>query len=244
MDPFAPETFGELNARDYDEHNDPGTTAAEVALIRELAGDGRVLELASGTGRIAIPLAQAGVDISGLEASPLMVDRMREKPGGEEIPVMIGDMSKFAVDGTFDLIFLVFNTIFNLQSQEEQIQCFVNVSKHLTSGGIFLVAAFVPDFNSFQNNQRVGLRQMARDSVWLDTCQHDPVQQLLEFQRVRVTEEGLRLVPLRLRYIWPAEMDLMARMAGLTPKEKWGGWDKSPFDANSEMHVSIYEMTN
>ncbi|MET1411139.1 class I SAM-dependent methyltransferase [Roseibium sp. HPY-6] len=241
MDPFAPETFGELNAHDYDERNDPGTTAEEVALIREMAGNGRVLELAIGTGRVAIPLSQAGVDITGIEASQLMVDRMREKPGGKDIPVIIGDMAKVAVDGSFDLAFLVFNTIFNLQSQEEQIHCFENTSKHLKPGGTFLVSAFVPDFGSFQNNQQVGIRHMARDSVWLDTCRHDPAGQLLEFQRVKVTESGLRLVPLRLRYIWPAEMDLMARMAGLVLKDRWAAWDRSKFGPDSKMHVSVYE---
>ncbi|TYC52309.1 class I SAM-dependent methyltransferase [Rhodobacterales bacterium] len=246
MDPFEPETFGELNADDYDERNDPGTTGESVALIREIAGNGRVLELAIGTGRMALPLAAAGVDISGLEASPLMVEKLRQKPGGRDIPVVVGDMADvdIDIDGQFDHIFLVFNTLFNLQSQEAQLSCFANVARRLSPGGTFLVEAFVPDFSNFQNDQRVGIRQMQRDSLWLDTVQHDQVGQMLEFQRVRMSESGMRLVPLRLRYVWPSEMDLMARLAGLRLAERWGSWEKAPFTASSKMHVSLYEKAS
>lgn len=238
---FDPETFGELNAHDYDLRNDPGTTAEAIALIREIAGTGRVLELAIGTGRIAVPLARAGVDISGVEGSPLMVERLREKPGAEHIPVVIGDIADVAIEGSFDHVFLVYNTLFNLQTQDAQLRCFANVAKRLNRGGTFLVEAFVPDFSSFQNRQRVGIRQMDRDMIWLDAVQHDPVGQLLEFQRVRLSEEGMRLVPLRLRYIWPAEMDLMAKLAGLRLADRWGGWNRETFGADSKMHVSLYE---
>lgn len=244
MEPFEPETFGELNADDYDERNDPGTTGQSVALIREIAGGGRVLELAIGTGRMALPLAAAGVDISGIEASPLMVEKLRQKPGGRDIPVVIGDMADVGIAGPFDHIFLVFNTLFNLQSQEAQLRCFANVARRLSPGGTFLVEAFVPDFSGFQNGQRVGIRQMQRDSLWLDTVQHDPVGQMLEYQRVRMSESGMRLVPLRLRYVWPSEMDLMARLAGLRRVERWGSWEKAPFTASSRMHVSLYEKTS
>ncbi|GAB2183290.1 class I SAM-dependent methyltransferase [Roseibium sp. LAB1] len=244
MKPFDTDTFGELNAHDYDERNDPGTTAQSVALIRELAGTGRVLELAIGTGRMAIPLAEAGIDISGIEGSPLMVERLRQKPGGMEIPVMIGDMADVGIDGTFDLVFLVFNTLFNLQTQDAQVRCFENVAKRLAPGGTFLVEAFVPDFGTFQNGQRVGIRQMDRDKVWLDATLHDPVAQMLEFQRVLLSEEGMRLVPLRLRYAWPSELDLMARLAGLQLVERWGSWTRSPFQPDSKMHVSLYRKKN
>lgn len=241
MDPFEPETFGELNAHDYDERNDPGTTEQSVALIREIAGGGRVLELAIGTGRMALPLMAAGVNVSGIEASPLMVEKLRQKPGGEDIPVVIGDMADVGIDGPFDHVFLVFNTLFNLQTQDAQLRCFENVARRLSPGGTFLVEAFVPDFSGFQNGQRVGIRQMASDCLWLDTVLHDPVGQMLEYQRVRISESGLRLVPLRLRYVWPSEMDLMARLAGLRLAERWGSWEKAPYNASSKMHVSLYE---
>lgn len=244
MEAFDPETFGLLNAHDYDARNDPGTTEAEVALIKELAGSGDVLELAIGTGRVAVPLAQAGVNISGIEASQPMVDKLREKAAGKDIPVALGDIADVSIDGMFDHIFLVFNTLFNLQTQREQIRCFENVSKKLKENGTFLVSAFVPDFNAFQSHQRVGIRQMEHDSVWLDACQHDPVDQILEFQRIYLKESGLRLVPLRLRYVWPSEMELMARLAGLHLKSRWGGWDRSKFDANSKMHVSVFEKAH
>ena len=181
------------------------------------------------------------MDIAGIEASAEMVEKMREKPGGKDIPVVIGDMADVAIEGPFDHVFLVFNTFFNLQSQEAQVRCFGNAAARLNEGGTFLLAAFVPDFSTFQNEQRVGIRQMERDSLWLDAVQHDPVEQMLEFQRVRLSEDGMRLVPLRLRYVWPSEMDLMARLAGLSLKHRWGGWDKSDFTANSKMHISVYE---
>lgn len=241
MEPFDPATFGELNAEDYDERNDPGTTEATVRFIRELAGNGRVLELAIGTGRIAVPLALAGVDISGMDGSSEMIEKMREKPGGKDIPVVIGDMADFYIEGPFDHAFLVFNTLFNLQTQEAQLRCFENVARCLRAGGTFLLEAFVPDFSTFQNRQRVGIREMERNRLWLDSVQHDPVRQLLEFQRVRLSEEGIRLVPLRLRYAWPSELDLMARLAGMRLSERWGDWDRSAFHANSTKHISLYE---
>lgn len=237
---FSPETFGLLNAEDYDTHHDPGTTEAAVALISDLAGQGRILELAIGTGRIALPLAAAGHDVSGIEASPEMVGRLREKPGGDAIPVTIGDMADVAVKGPFDHVFLVYNTLFNLTSQDAQVRCFRNVAKVLSPGGTFLIEAFVPDFSRFRDNQSVGINRIGMDHVWLDAIQHDPVAQQLAFQRVRITADGTQLVPLQLRYAYPAELDLMARLAGLVLDARWGGYDRQPFAAHSTMHVSLY----
>ncbi|WP_415404539.1 class I SAM-dependent methyltransferase [Tateyamaria sp. SN3-11] len=241
MDPFTPATFGELNAKDYDAVHDPGTTEASVALISDLAGTGRILELAIGTGRVALPLAARGHDIAGIEGSPEMVAKLREKPGGGDIDVVIGDMADVGMDGPFDHVFLVFNTLFNLQSQADQVRCFQNVADRLAPGGTFLIEAFVPDFSGFTDNQRVTARNLTQTGVWLDACTHDPVAQLLEFQRIRMTDQGLKLVPLRLRYACPPELDLMAQMAGLTRAHRWGGWGKDPFDAHSRMHVSVYQ---
>ena len=223
--------------------HDPGTTDAAVALISELAAGGSVLELAIGTGRIALPLARLGLNVTGIDASPEMIAKLREKPGGADLPVTIGDMAEVDVDGTFDHVFLVFNTFFNLQSQADQLRCFRNVAKTLNSNGTFLIEAFVPDPSRYKDGQDLRTKRLDMHALWLDAVVHDPVGQRLEFQRVRIAEDGIRLVPLVLRYAWPAEIDLMAKLAGLELKHRWGGWDRSAFDANSRMHVSVYEVS-
>ena len=240
MLPFSPETFGELNADDYDEVNDPGTTDACVQLISEIANRGRILELAIGTGRIAIPLAKTGLSVSGIEGSPEMVAKLRSKDGGKDIPVTTGDMAEARVEGDFDHVFLVFNTLFNLQSQEAQLRCFQNAARHLTDEGSFLIEAFVPDLSGFRDGQRVIAKHIDRNSAWLEAAFHDPVRQVIELQRIRITEEGIKLVPLPLRYAAPPEIDLMAQLAGFHLENRWGDWNKSPFTADSKMHVSVY----
>ncbi|WP_341367529.1 class I SAM-dependent methyltransferase [Yoonia sp. BS5-3] len=241
MDEFGPATFGTLNADGYDAMHDPGTTDQTVALIAALAPGKRLLELAIGTGRVALPLSRMGFDIHGIEASPDMIAKLREKPGGDAIPVTIGDMKDVAADGPFDHVFLVFNTLFNLPSQEDQITCFANVAKQLKPGGTFLIEAFVPDFADFVDHQMVKTRKLDMSRLWLEAVTHDPVAQRLAYQRVRITQDGMKLVPLPLRYAYPPEIDLMARLAGLQPKHRWGGWDKSDFTANSRVHISVYE---
>lgn len=241
LEDFGPATFGQLNAEDYDALHDPGTTKEAVAFIAGLVGTGTVLELAIGTGRIALPLAERGARVSGIEGSPEMVAKLREKPGGQDIPVTIGDFADLEVDGTFDHALLVFNTFFNLLSQEAQVRCFRNVAKRLNPGGTFLVETFVPDLSWFKDGQTVRIKNLTNSGVWLDAGQHDPVRQRLDFQRVRITEDGIKLVPLPLRYAWPPEMDLMATLAGLRLKNRWGGWHQEPFTGTSKMHVSLYE---
>jgi SAM-dependent methyltransferase len=238
---FEPDTFGKLNAEDYDLLHDPGTTDETVALILEIAAGGRTLELAIGTGRIALPLAAKGLEIHGIEGSPEMVARLREKPGGDAIAVAIGDFADVDMAGPFDHVFLVFNTLFNLTSQDHQVRCFQNVANRLRDGGTFLVETFVPDTAQYRAGQNVRTMQVGFKSVWLEAAMHDPVRQVVEYQRVRITEDGVRLVPLLMRYAWPAEIDLMARLAGLRLKDRWGGWHREPFTADSKMHVSVYE---
>jgi len=241
MQGYGPTSFGELNADEYDDLHDPGTTDAAVELIADVAGSGSVLELAIGTGRIALPLAARGFAVSGIEASPQMVDKLRAKPGGADIPVVIGDMVDAAIDGVFDTAILVFNTLFNLTSQDAQVRCFANTAARLRPGGVFLVETFVPDFSSYSDNQRVRTMRLDMGSVWLEAARHDPVTQLIEFQRIRITGDGMELKPLPMRYAWPQEMDLMAQLAGLRLRDRWGGWHREPFDAASPMHVSVYE---
>ena len=241
MKEFGPSTFGELNADEYDALHDPGTTDACVSLIAGLAGIGDVLELAIGTGRIALPLAQRGVKISGFDGSVEMLNILGEKPGGADIPTFVADMASFETDQQFDFAFLVFNTLYNLTTQDEQVRCFQHVAKHLRPGGRFLVEAFMPSRDRFENNQAVRTKHVSFNSVWLEAVQHDPVAQTLNYQRIRITEDGTTLKPLPMRYVWPSELDLMARAAGLTPVARWGGWHKEPLSASSEMYVIVYE---
>lgn len=239
---FRPETFGALYAETYDERHDPGTTDACVAMISRLVAPGdRLLELASGTGRITIPLASAGFDIEGIEASAEMVDKMRAKMGGADIPVTLGDMADVAREGPFDLIFLVYNTIGNLVTQDAQVRLFENVGRRLKPGGKFVVETFLPDLSSFSDHQRMRVQSMDLGHLQFEAVQHDPIGQTLTFQRVRMDADGLSLSPFIIRYNYPAELDLMARLAGLTLSERWGGFAGEDFNADSTMHVSVWE---
>lgn len=240
---YGPETFGDLHADRYDagltaDHH--AATADSVKVLAELAAGGTVLELAIGTGRVALPLAARGLSVHGLDASPEIVAKLREKPGGDAIPVTIGDMADVAVDGTFDLVYLVFNTLFNLTSQRAQVRCFQNVAQHLNPGGVFVVETFVPDLSDFVEGQAVRALGITIDSARFEVVMHDPVEQMLLYQRVLVTDEGVRLNPLPMRYAYPAELDLMAQLAGLDLRQRWAWWDRSPFTAASKSHVSVY----
>ena len=237
---FGSSTFGEIYAEDYDVEHDPGTTEEAVQLLSELAGTGRILELAIGTGRVALPLSQRGLTIHGIDASPAMVAKLREKPGGEAIPVSLGDFADVDVEGSFDFIFLIFNTLFNLTSQQEQVRCVENVAKRLNSGGEFLIETLVPDLCQLGDGQSLRTLHVDMNSAVLEAAVHDPVEQVVEYQRIRMTNEGMRLSPLPIRYAWPSEIDLMAKLAGLELQHRWGGWDRSPFTADSRMHVSLY----
>ncbi|MBO6687662.1 MAG: class I SAM-dependent methyltransferase [Henriciella sp.] len=241
MKGFGPTTFGELNAEEYDALHDPGTTEACVDLIADLAGDGDVLELAIGTGRIALPLAERGLNISGFDASPEMLKTLAGKPGGSNIETWVADMARFDLERKYDFAFLVFNTLYNITAQHDQVACFQQVANHLRPGGRFLVEAFLPNRDSFENNQAVRTKYVSFDSVWLEAVQHDPVAQTLNYQRVRITENGTQLKPLPMRYVWPAELDLMAEISGLRPVAHWGGWQKQALSASSDMYVIVYE---
>ncbi len=240
MEPFGPETYGERVADVYDDWYKPVDPAAEVALLTELAAGGRALELGIGTGRVAIPLAANGVEVHGIEASPAMVERLRAKPGGEAIPVTIGDMAEVPVDGEFALVFVVFNTFFQLYSQDAQVRCFANVARHLPAGGLFLVHTFVPDTSRIEAGQDVSVREAGLDRVRLDTSVFDAHTQRLDTTQIRITEAGIRLVHAKMRFAWPPELDLMARLAGLTLENRWSTFDKQAFSGESVFQVSVY----
>jgi SAM-dependent methyltransferase len=240
MDHFGPETYGERVADVYDDWYKPVDTAAEVALLAELARGGRALELGIGTGRIAVPLAAHGVEVHGIDASPAMVERMRAKPGGDAIAVTIGDMADVPVDGRFALVFVVFNTFFQLYSQETQLRCFANVARHLDPGGRFVIHAFVPDTSRVEAGEHLAVKEASLDRVRLDASVFDAQEQRLDTTQVRITEAGIRLVHAKLRFAWPPELDLMARLAGLTLEDRWATFDKQPFTGVSAFHVSVY----
>jgi SAM-dependent methyltransferase len=247
MEEYGAETFGELFSDVYDTWYGTKlaeeTTQASVQVLADLAAGGTVLELAIGTGRVALTLAAQGLSVHGIDASEAMVAKLREKPGGDRIPVVIGDFGEVSVDGAFDLIYVIFNTLFNLTSQDDQVRCFQNVAHHLTAGGLFVVEAFVPDISGFVDNQAVRTVHLTTDSAYLEASVHDPVRQTVQYQYIEITQEGARLYPVPMRYAWPSELDLMARLAGLELRERWGGWDCSPFTASSSGHVSVYGRT-
>jgi SAM-dependent methyltransferase len=242
MGPYEPAAYGDQVADIYDRwHGDLPDTPDCVALLAELAGPGPVLELAIGTGRVALPLAATGVEVHGIDASERMVERLRAKPGGRDVPVTMGDFTEVGVDGRYRLVYLVFNTLFALPTQDAQLACFANVAARLEPDGVFVVEAFVPDAGRYDRGQAVSVGRLDHDAVRLDLAIHDPVAQRVDAQIVLVRPEGIRLQPVSLRYAWPAELDLMARLAGLRLRDRWAGWRREPFTASAEKHVSVYE---
>ena len=241
MKDYTASTYGDRIAERYDHmHPDGPATRAAVDVLAGLAAGGRALELGIGTGRVALPLA-ARVEVHGIDASRAMVAKLRAKPGGAAIPVTIGDFAAFRVEGRFDLVFVVFNTFFGLVTQEAQVQCFRNVASHLDPRGVFLIEAFVPDPGRFTRGQSLSVNQIQADQVELDVARHDPLTQRVHSQHLIFTESGSRLHPVQLRYAWPSELDLMARLAGLRLRERWSDWTGAPFTAASSSHISLYE---
>jgi len=173
-----------------------------------------------------------------------MVARLRAKPGGDKIPVTMGDFANVAVTGTYSLIFVVFNTFFGLLSQEAQVRCVRNVREHLAPGGAFLIEAFFPSVDLLAARQKVDIPEVGVDRVFLNFSRFDLIAQRATSQHVFLTPEGIRMYPVQIRYAWPSELDLMAQLAGLRLRERWGGWLREPFTEASGKHVSIYELAN
>jgi SAM-dependent methyltransferase len=233
-------SFDEDVARSYD-RGLRGDERAAVVFLHELAGDGRALELAVGTGRIALPLQATGVPVDGIDLSQPMLDRLREKPGGESIGATLGDIAEVPVQGRYRLVYVVFNSLFNLLSQDDQVRCFENVAAHLDKGGCFVVEAFTPGhLHRLRDHQSVDAEAVRVDRVTFDVARHDPVTQRLEKNHVSLAADGVHLNPVVLRYAWPSELDLMARLAGLRLRERHGGWERRPFTAESRLHVSVW----
>ncbi|HST51065.1 MAG TPA: class I SAM-dependent methyltransferase [Pyrinomonadaceae bacterium] len=240
-DQYDETTYGERVAEIYDELY-PKAPTEMIEALKDLAADGPVLELGIGTGRIALPLAAQGVEVHGVEASEAMAARLRSKPGGDGITVTVGNFAGGGAGGGYSLVFVAFNTFFLLGSQEEQVLCFANVSKRLRPGGLFLVEAFVPDPTRFTRGQTTQAIQVGVDDVRLEVSRHDPLNQRTHSQFVLITEAGVKLYPIQMRYAWPSELDLMARLAGMRLRERWGDWRRAPFTAASTNHISVYEL--
>lgn len=218
-----------------------GDEAATVEFLTRLAGPGPALELAIGAGRIALPLAARGLRVDGIDFSPEMIAQLRAQPGGEHLAVTQGNFADVEVPGTYRLIYLVFNTLFNLLTQDEQVRCFVNTAKHLEEGGSFVVEGGLPsEWYRLRNFQYVDVEGLGVGEVRLDMARYDPVEQRLEETHVALTSAGIRLNPIVTRYAWPSELDLMARLAGLRLKERWGSWNREPFTGASTNCISVY----
>jgi SAM-dependent methyltransferase len=243
MEGFDPRTsFGYEVSQRYDD-DARGDEEETVAFLARLAGGRDALELAVGTGRIALPLMAAGVRVDGIELSQDMVDRMREKPDGEAVQVTMGDMSRVTTGRSYGLVYLVFNTIGNLLTQDDQVRCFQNAAKHLAGDGVFVLECRVPTAPSRPGHQYVDVERLELDQVGLGVGRYDPVTQILDVNHVHLGAEGLVFMPIRLRLANPPEFDLMARIAGLRLRDRWGGWHGEPFTATSWRHVSVYERS-
>jgi SAM-dependent methyltransferase len=217
---------------------DPAVVDPVVDFLADLAGDGAALELGIGTGRIAVPLRRRGVAVHGIDLSPQMVAQLRAKPGAEDIGVTVGDFATTSVDGRFSLAYLVFNTINNLTTQDRQVACFQNVAAHLEPGGCFVIEVGVPQLQRLPPGETV--RPFSMTPTHLGFDEYDVANQGLISHHYSVVEGRLELMSVPFRYVWPAELDLMARLAGMTLQERWGGWRREPFTSDSTSHVSVW----
>ena len=235
-------SFDESNAAVYDTLVQRDDEEATVAVLAELAQGGPALELAIGTGRIGLPLAATGIRVDGIDFSAPMVEQLRAKPGGNAIDVTMGDFAEVGVTGTYPLVYIVFNSLFNLLTQDEQVRCFQNVAAHLTEGGAFVIegGCTLWFIDHLRDGQYVDAEAISVDSVRFDLLRLDPSTQMLSENHVRVSHDGVTFNPVMQRYAWPSELDLMARIAGLHLVDRWGGWHRQPFTATSDNVISVY----
>jgi SAM-dependent methyltransferase len=235
--------FGESVAATYDEEAAhlfaPAVIDPAVDFLVELARGGCALELGIGTGRLALPLARRGVPVHGIELSRAMAARLRTKPGGEHVGVTIGDFATTTVDGTFSVAYLVRNTIMNLTTQEAQVACFRNVAAHLEPGGCFVIEVLVPGLQRLPPGQTIQDFHLSESKWGLD--EYDVVTQGLISHHFRFVDGGISRRSIPFRYVWPAELDLMAQLAGMGPRERWSSWKREPFTSESREHISVWE---
>ena len=235
--------FDEPVAERYDASSadrfEPAVINATVDFLADLANGGAALELGIGTGRIALPLSQRGVQVHGIDLSSAMVARLRAKTGAHDIDVTIGDFATTDVGRSFRLVYLVYNTIMNLTTQDEQVQCFRNVAAHLEPGGCFVIEVGIPDLQRLPPGETV--RAFTVSPTRLSFDEYDIAAQILYSHHYSVVDGQLEFFSAPFRYVWPTELDLMARLAGMTLRERWSGWNREPFTSASTTHVSVWE---
>jgi SAM-dependent methyltransferase len=235
--------FGAAIADTYDDPDDPMNQPAAIdpaaAFLAELAGDGRALEFAIGTGRIGLPLRKRGVEVHGIELSRAMLEKLRGKEGGEAIPLTVGDMTSARADGMFRLVYLVYNTIMNVTTQSGQAAVFRNAAAHLESGGVFVIEVGVPDMQRLPRGETHRVFDFGERHIGID--EYDVVNQGLISHHFDIRDDTITRSSGPFRYVWPSELDLMAEMAGLRLRERWSDWDRAPFTSLSDKHVSVWE---
>ena len=240
---MAEDHFGESVAARFDERYahqaDPAVVAPIVDLLEELAAGGAALELGIGTGRVALPLAARGVPVHGIDLSEAMLARLRAKPGAERIGVTVGDFATATVEGAFTVSYVVANTIMNLTTQDEQVACFENVSAHLEPGGCFVIEVLVPRLRRLPPGER--FQPFAVSPTHLGFDEYDVARQGLISHHYWIEDGGIEILSPPFRYVWPSELDLMARLAGMSLRERWAGWAREPFTSESDKHVSVWE---
>jgi SAM-dependent methyltransferase len=237
-------SYGARLADDYDAiYADIFDTTGAVEQLAHLAAEGRVLEFGVGTGRIALPLAQRGLDVWGFDGSSEMLERLKEKPGGNKVTTICGDFESATAHGEFDLVILLVNTIYAMPTQDDQVKCFANASRHLAPGGRFVVEAWVPD-PPRGDGLALKPRRLGRGFAGLILEDHDAARQILSTNQIVIGENGQVLCfPIVHRYAWPAELDLMARLNGMRLEDRWSDWHRRPFDASSTDHISVWRKT-
>jgi len=237
-DHFGPRVAERFDER-YAYQAETGVVDPMVGFLADLARDGDALELGIGTGRVALPLAQRGVRVQGIDLSEAMVAKLQAKPGAEQIGVAIGDFATTRVDGTFSLAYLVANTIMNLTTQEEQVACFRNVAVHLESGGYFVIEVLVPRLRWLSPGETFQPFDVSTTHLGFD--EYDVARQGLVSHHYWISDGEVEVFSPPFRYVWPAELDLMAQLAGMTLRERWGDWTREPFTSESQKHVSVWE---
>jgi SAM-dependent methyltransferase len=232
--------IAEVYDKTYAAGFEPSVLGPIVGMLADLSGGGQALEFAVGTGRVALALSERGVSVQGIELSPHMVEQMRTKSGALEVPVTIGDMTSTRVPGTFDLVYLVANTIMNVTTQEEQVAVFANAAAHLQPAGRFVVEVIVPQVRSVPPAETARVFTLEPDHVGIETFD-DPVEQVAWSHHWMEVEGRLVRHSAPYRYVWPAELDLMARLTGLRRRARWSSWDRQPFTAASASQIAVYE---
>jgi SAM-dependent methyltransferase len=241
-DAFDPSAYGRSIADVYDDTARHLPTDQAVERLFRLADGGPVVEFGIGTGRLALPLRKRGLTVAGIDGSAEMVSALRSKPGGKDVEVVVGDFSRVRVPGRFALAVLVYNTVYALPDQRAQVRCFANAAAHLRPGGRFVVEAFVPDPAAFHSGPAVRPVVVAEDEVLLEVATLHPAEQRMSATRLRFTADGVRLLPANHRYAWPAELDLMAELAGMSKEARWADWSGGPYGDDSRDHVTVYRL--